>query len=1062
MLLSSYKSSLKKNYANQNFFIEDSTPNSPSYFDVTYFPDYIGGGKSVIKIKGNGLGLKLGSQIDAEVLDIDGNVIYSEFPDFVDKYNNIYLSIYVYDYAVKGLGTLTLVGQAEYDPDGDIIPESEQDGYNVKWTRDILILPDIRNNAIIDFAQGPTITAAQITGPYRVTTAYTSSQILEVTSSLINYITTYNKGYDFDFSTTEDVLDEYLNNILINPAEISRTANIVAPNTRQRDYDITAGFKLIENTRFNTYVYTSESFFRKEMTGGQFSFVTAPSSSYPQTASNTTIVNTLDTQLSTYGGNIVKVVDHHRALLDLPVVVSMSINDSTNSAYTSHIYSDLKNFTSSISYRPTDLTFITSSISQSYVEFTFDNVNPIAGQVYRIKTFYKTSGQTGDYKLLNDQYIKNIEVLVDPSRPNQTSYAKQEGPYYLIGHFTDISRLTYTGMFDDLDWNAFKEYPTYINQWTAVTASDYLADAAVLSASYTNSETYLFTPSAWQAYSINKIYTLTFNCCLEADMELEIYANSQEISTETHDSSGFTKAFLATKNQEKSRYSDTFCRFGKYIGSIKNNNKTTKGYGRVAFDFEADASGIGRPLFRLKPSSNGNTRGYISEVSVKPQLLQGFTPGLVQYPIPINDNDFQQSLSQSVDFKFEYYDFTGNQSEFVSYIKDAVINLKTELPTLGCQSERYQHGFSGYYRTSSNDSVINQFGISTVNGAPYNYLAGATGSVYYAGIAPLQLFQNQLVLDNYYWNTRYSNRTTKTSFGAPVEDDNTTLSPTWKITSSWEIFDEHIVNAAATYSVNYPLLRSTSSVDDRYFVYGPSCCINKGDTNTQWSTFTESGAFVPSGPTNNKAATEALRKNRLLWPHIKPIASQSSNTFFKNYFTENGGVYRITFKVKQYNKAINTWYNADSGSKLNVFIHNVNGVITPTSNPYGGLDGAYPPTQNITTFTFDSNTQWTDTFTGYKYTQLSTTLVQYGFPAQLVFEASGSGFSNEYSLANDGTWDYTGTGRRRDPIAFGGCIDDIQICKIGVSTDPYYIKPTTPGGGEKFPGNEVPATRKRQ
>jgi len=188
MLLSSYKSSIKKNYVNQNFFIEDSTPNSPSYFDVTFFPDYIGGGRSVIKIKGNGLGLKLGSQIDAEILDIDGNVIYSEFPDFIDKYNNIYLSMYVYDYAVKGLGTLTLVGQAEYDPDGDRIPEREQDGYNVKWTRDILILPDIRNNAIIDFAQGPTISAAQITGPYRVTTAYTSSQILEVTSSLINYI----------------------------------------------------------------------------------------------------------------------------------------------------------------------------------------------------------------------------------------------------------------------------------------------------------------------------------------------------------------------------------------------------------------------------------------------------------------------------------------------------------------------------------------------------------------------------------------------------------------------------------------------------------------------------------------------------------------------------------------------------------------------------------------------------------------------------------------------------------------------------------------------------------
>ena len=60
--------------------------------------------------------------------------------------------------------------------------------------------------------------------------------------------------------------------------------------------------------------------------------------------------------------------------------------------------------------------------------------------------------------------IKNIEVLVDPSRPNQTSYAKQEGPYYLIGHFTDISKLTYTGLFDDLDWIAFCIYSDFYYQ----------------------------------------------------------------------------------------------------------------------------------------------------------------------------------------------------------------------------------------------------------------------------------------------------------------------------------------------------------------------------------------------------------------------------------------------------------------------------------------------------------------------------------------------------------------------------------------------------------------------
>ena len=52
-------------------------------------------------------------------------------------------------------------------------------------------------------------------------------------------------------------------------------------------------------------------------------------------------------------------------------------------------------------------------------------------------------------------------------------------------------------------------------------------------------------------------------------------------------------------------------------------------------------------------------------------------------------------------------------------------------------------------------------------------------------------------------------------------------------------------------------------------------------------------------------------------------------------------------------------------------------------------------------------------------------VVQYGAPAQLVFEASGSLTDDNY---------------------FGCVIDDVSFCQVGVSTDPELLKPETAGG----------------
>jgi len=166
----------------------------------------------------------------------------------------------------------------------------------------------------------------------------------------------------------------------------------------------------------------------------------------------------------------------------------------------------------------------------------------------------------------------------------------------------------------------------------------------------------------------------------------------------------------------------------------------------------------------------------------------------------------------------------------------------------------------------------------------------------------------------------------------------------------------------------------------------------------------------------NAERTVALKKRRLMYP-VTPADTGS-------YFTQNGGIYNVKFKLKRYSTGD---YEPDTGAYLSVFIFNANAPYTTSSI---GRSGWYPPPQNIVkignSYSAGGVTtpaiSFLDSSTGYYYDEYNINLVQYGTPAQLVFEPSGE---------ND--------------AYFGTLIDDIEFCKIGVTTDPFYIKPTLVG-----------------
>ena len=73
-----------KGYDTLNTYYTDTSLLSPDIFDISFFPNTLTVGKNLIKFRGNSKSLKVGSIIDIEILDSNGDTVYSEFIDYID------------------------------------------------------------------------------------------------------------------------------------------------------------------------------------------------------------------------------------------------------------------------------------------------------------------------------------------------------------------------------------------------------------------------------------------------------------------------------------------------------------------------------------------------------------------------------------------------------------------------------------------------------------------------------------------------------------------------------------------------------------------------------------------------------------------------------------------------------------------------------------------------------------------------------------------------------------------------------------------------------------------
>ena len=144
-------------------YFEDTSLTSPDYFQITEFPTRLTAGKNLFKLRGHPTNLRVGGVLNIEVLDYNGDPIYSEVVDYIDEDKSRVIAIYIYSETSPGDCSITLLAEAQTVL-GQPVPQEWQGRPNIKWRRTVPVNPNVSNVSEIIFSKLPEITVSEQVG----------------------------------------------------------------------------------------------------------------------------------------------------------------------------------------------------------------------------------------------------------------------------------------------------------------------------------------------------------------------------------------------------------------------------------------------------------------------------------------------------------------------------------------------------------------------------------------------------------------------------------------------------------------------------------------------------------------------------------------------------------------------------------------------------------------------------------------------------------------------------------------------------------------------------------
>ena len=249
-------------------YFDDESETSPDWFQISNFPLRLTSGKNLFKLRGHPTNLKIGANIDFEVLDYNGDPIYAELVNYIDEDDSRIIAIYIYEDTSPGDCTITIIGSAA----DEFVTEEWIDRYNVKWSRTVAVNPGTPNVSEIIFDTDPQVTVAELIAPQLNRTYANNLQTASYSTGTVRYFN-YNEQPALELSNgffTSDMSNGTItvsNPVLPLPAidfvvssstYVSTIKKILTPTTALLNtaYQVTDTQNILNHT-YNTFALSS-------------------------------------------------------------------------------------------------------------------------------------------------------------------------------------------------------------------------------------------------------------------------------------------------------------------------------------------------------------------------------------------------------------------------------------------------------------------------------------------------------------------------------------------------------------------------------------------------------------------------------------------------------------------------------------------------------------------------------------------------------------------------------------------------------------------------------------
>jgi len=629
-------------------YFDDFDDKSGDYFRLDYDPSFsLHAGKNLIAIRGNSDTMNIGTELIIEAIDANGNVIRTQIYDLNNDAHERVISIEITPETPAGDVIFTIVGSARVAPDGGAIPPDWRGVPNMKWTRVFTAKTHMPNRSPITYNDSlPEISITEISKPFfklhfnsELSTSVnwqgnsTASYILKSSGSGHNTNTkvSYQKNGGKYFITAHDsvggsILDfggftqDMAGGILIvrNP-EQPRPSSINGYASTPVYAENEIGDGLYENQSFNP--------------GGYMTTIEEVISPFEARTSE---------PHTTYQG------------LTAATYQEFEHFEFANSDF-ELIWSQMP-----ISYSADPTGSQGEELRNSYALVKFDNLEPLTGDVTRIKCYMKNHQAPFDWVLASDNAVWCQELLY------RKDYEKHRYP---TGDFSQWGVGTNTGSLEAY-WetegigtpNPSMSIYTQGGAGENPPAEDNLQVGTNEQAWGLDGTAYWWLHSKESAsFYEDQYYELSFKAVSIKTIlpSWQTLANSPILEPKL-------KLYMTG-----SAFTDGTDSFGKYVGKIEDiasrkkhvefdqhDNEKEIGY---KFIFKADGTETGKPCFKIESGV-----WHFWDISIRPWDRKGYTPGTWDVIFPTIKANVGNP--DALDFKFEFYNDYGQIANYTAVI----------------------------------------------------------------------------------------------------------------------------------------------------------------------------------------------------------------------------------------------------------------------------------------------------------------------------------------------------------------------------------------------------------